>query len=321
MSIPSFTSNQLTVSNIEVLSSTDPGSPSALRPVNRFNQFDEHGSLVSLPRIRGEKNWSYKRRIQDTMVKQANASYRGMVHGITRELGLSLFDAISINPVTGDDSQFQAPDPYIAFDGAYMLLYSDFRNNALDWAVDRFQPGGNFEHVGRLVDMVNTTTAFEAELLAGVDPYTRSMAILNQSNRNQVNIEFLPQSTHFRLRHGWLVPGSVFFSNRNLFRTEMATKNDVTTSGQYHVDYTQGIITSARVPAPRSYVRYRYTQYPFRAVASPVIVHDINRETFRVKMFEQILSDTGELVHGLPTELGVDIINELTAVTPMYWGI
>lgn len=316
-----FTTHQLTVSNIEVIGSNTPGAPGSIRPVNRLNQFDEHGSIVGVSRLRGEKNYAYKRRIQDAMVHRANSSYRGMVNGVTRELGLTLFEGLSINPKRDGSGQFLASDPYIAFDGVYLLLYSDLSTDALDWAIDRHQAGGNFEHLGRLVDVVNDTEFFEAELLPDVDPFMRSMSVLNQSNRNEVRIEFVPQSTKFRLKHQHIVPGSLFFSNRNTFRLEVAQVTDVISRGKYHIDYTTGIVTVYTTPRHQEYARYRYTQYPFRALASPVILHDINRDSFRVKMFEQVLQDNGEFAHGLPTELGVDIINELMTVSPMYWGI
>jgi hypothetical protein len=67
-------------------------------------------------------------------------------------------------------------------------------------------------------------------------------------------------------------------------------------------------------------VRYQYTIEPFYTQASPVILHDING-AFREKLFQQVLQDDGTYVDGIPTELGVEIINEIFSVTPMYWGV
>lgn len=290
-------------------------------PVNQLNQFDELGSLVSLKRLRGEENAEFRHRVRDTFVHVANSSYRGLVHGITRELGLSLFDAIIIQPKRAPDGGFLASDPYISFDGVWLLLYSDYKNELLDWAIDRYQQGGNYEHLGKLVQLINTTSFFEAYLLDGVDPYTRSMTILNQSSREQVRMETTPMSDRFRLKHVYPARHTLFFSDRDTFREEVTSVGAVTGRGKYHVDYTTGIVTSYSIPPTRNYVRYQYTKYPFRAIASPVILHDINNENFKVKMFEQIALETGEEVHGLPNKLGTDIINELMSVTPMYWGI
>ena len=75
------------------------------------------------------------------------------------------------------------------------------------------------------------------------------------------------------------------------------------------------------IPSENITVQYDYSEYPFRPWASPVILHDINSEDFKVKMFEQVLQGDGTYVDGLPTELGVRIVNEILSVVPMYWGV
>ena len=150
-------------------------------PSNSFNQFDEHGLILSLNRLKEETNWEYRRRLFDVFANRANATYRGMVNGITRELGLSLYDAIQVNPKTSiSTGKFFAPDPYIKFDGVWLYLYSDYANDVLDYKIDRYAPGMNYEYLGQLVDFINETTYFEAFVMKGVNPYTRSMQILNQ---------------------------------------------------------------------------------------------------------------------------------------------
>lgn len=285
------------------------------------NQFDEHGALLGLTRLRGEKNWEYKRRILDVFTHIANSSYRGLVHGITRELGLELTPLLEIGPKLNESGQIMCKDPYVVFDGIWLRLYSDYTNGILDWEIDRYQMGGNFEHLGRLVDMVNTTNFFYASIKDNADPFIRSMTILNQSNREQVTFEMIPSTNRFRLDHQYPAKGTIYFSNRIIFKTEVSSSRLVLSEGQYHIDYNTGIVTSYSIPSQLDYVRYQYNQIPFVALSSPIILHDINDDNFRVKMFEQVLLDNGVYTHGLPTELGVDIINELLSVTPMYWGV
>lgn len=291
-------------------------------PRNTFNQFDEHGLLVGLGRLRGETNWHYKRRVLDVFTHRANSSYRGLVNGITRELGLELFSPIQINPRRSlATNQFFAPDPYIRFDGVWLCLYSDFANGVLDHKIDRFEPGGNYEHLGRLVEFINSTTYFEAVLMPGVDYYTRSMSVINQSNRLLVEAESLVPSMKQRLQNGRILPSSILFNDSNTLRNPVTSTGAVTALGKYHLDAVEGILTTYRAPAIEAFARYEHIKFPFQPLASPVILHDVSNDNFRVKMFEQVLQDDGSLAHGLPTELGVDIINELLSVVPMYWGI
>jgi hypothetical protein len=303
----------------------DPDPPDfqtiTVLPVNHWNQFDEYGLLVGLKRLKGEKNWEYKRRILDVFVHLANSSYQGLVHGITRELNLSLFDALIINPkVIETNGPFLTNDPYISFDNSYLNLYSDYQNKVLDHQIDRFTKGGHFEHLNSLIEYINSTTNFEASVPSGTDLYTRSITILNQSNRRFISREIIPVSNKFQLKNKYLVKGSVFFSNRNIFHTEKNTVEEVLLPGNYHIDYTKGIVTAYQIPPNGIFVRYQYVQYPFTAVASPVILSDINKDSFKDQLFELILQANGSYIHGVATELGTDIINELYTVTPMYWG-
>ena len=293
-----------------------------ISPIKDWNEFDEFGSLLSLQRKPEEKNFSFRRRILDTYFNMANSSYKGMINGITRELGCSLFESIEINPRVDGAGHFLAPDPCVIFDGAWLLLYSDYAAGSLDWAIDRLQNGGNFEHTGRLVDFINTTAFFTASLRPGVDYFNRSSTILNQTNRLSVPFEYVQTSTKFKLEKYPIVRGSIFFSNPNIFRTEKDDISEVLSAGHYYIDYNDGIVTTFSTPDRKDHVRYQYTKYPFYALGSPVVIHDINSESFKVKMFDQIFStDVNDYINGTPTELGVDIINELLSISPMYWGV
>lgn len=304
--------NKFTIDSIQAV-----GIP---MPINKRNQFDELGELLGLPRFLGEKNDLFKRRLADVYVHIANSSYRGLVYGITRELGLSLFNPLSINPKTDGDGNFLSADPLIVFDGSWILLYSDYSNNQLDWAIDRYQKGGNYEHLDKLINFINTTVYFEAQIEPNIDLYTRSMTILNQSNRELVPAELVPLSQHYSLEHKYLVEGTVLFSDLETYRTEVNTVAEILAEGQYQINYKNGIVTSFSAPVSGTRVRYQYTKFPFKPIASPVILSDISNDNFRIKLFEQVLLDDGSYSNGLPTELGADILNELYSCYASYWG-
>lgn len=293
-----------------------------IRLRNVWNQFDEHGIVIGLKRIPGEKNAAFKRRILDVFVNQSNSSYKGLINGVTRELGLSLFQPIQIRPRINNNRTFLAVDPYVLFDGVWLYLYHNYAEGLYEWKIDRQQVGGNYETLGRLVDFINTTTFFEASLLDADYSQTRSMTILNQSNRKQVIDEGVPQSTKFKLDFPYLVDYSVTASDRSVLRTLVDTVGEVTAKGKYHIDIPTGITTLYSIPTTGVSLNYQYTEYNFKPIASPVILHDLNNDNFKVKMFEQLFDNNfQEYKDGLPTELGVDLINELLSIHPMYWGV
>jgi len=318
--MPSFTSfsHSFSVSRPDIVITPD----NFLIPRTVWNQFDEHGLIAGISRNRGESNREIRRRIYDAWVNIANSSYRGLVNGITRELGLELYYPVRIDPkISTATGKFFAPDPYIKFDGVNLYLYSDYINNVLDYQLDRFEPGGNLEKLGWLVDFINSTTYFEASLTDTLYKNNTSMVVINQSNRF-THEQALDASTKTKLKYKHIIPGSILFTgDDDVIKREVVSAADVSSLGKYHINYTEGIITTWTIPALEASIRYDYVIYPFKPVSSPIIIHDLNSDNFKVKLFGQILLDDGTYEHGLPTELGVDFLNELLTVVPMYWGV
>jgi hypothetical protein len=59
---------------------------------NVWNNFDEFGLLLGLPRIPAENNSEYKARLFDVYKKPANSTYQGLMNGVSRELGIPIED-------------------------------------------------------------------------------------------------------------------------------------------------------------------------------------------------------------------------------------
>jgi hypothetical protein len=288
---------------------------------NFWNEFDEHGAIASVKRNKGEKNFQYRRRIRDRFANTQNASTSGLIHSITSDLGLTLSNTLFINPRVDSNNEFIPPDPYILFEGAYLYLYSDYSNDILDYKIDRFESGGNYEYLNQLVQLVNTTVNFESHIEPGIDIYTRSMCLFDQSNRVDIDNELIELSSKFKLKNRRIVAGSVYFSNRDIFRTEVDNEIEVNQFGKYWIDYRLGIVRVFSIPLSKTTVRYSYVVYPYIAKTSPIILYDINSSGFKPKLFQQILQDDGTYIDGLPTRLGVDIINELLTVRGgIYFG-
>lgn len=283
-----------------------------------FNEFDHQGLLLGLTRLENEKNARYKQRLLDVMVHRASASYEGLINGITRELGLRIIDALLIEPVLDGNGDPLVPNPAVVFQDTKCTLYNDFTTEDELLVIDRFEPlAGNFT-LEKLVDTINDTGIYTATLLADADPVARSMTIFNQSSVAIVPAEDISGGgLRVRLENTNLIPGTISVSSPNLL-TRRSTPNNLG-PGEYFVDEPSGTIFTTQVPAPGSFVRYRYRDDSFVVKASPVILHNLQSKDFKTKMFEQI--GNGDPVNGLPTKLGADIINELLSVFPSNWGV
>tara|TARA_Y100000310_G_scaffold342462_1_gene445844 strand:- start:4020 stop:4952 length:933 start_codon:yes stop_codon:yes gene_type:complete len=284
-----------------------------------WNQFDEHGLVLSLPRLRGETNADYRYRLLDVMAHQADATYTGLVHGITRGLGLDLFKPLVIQPVLYTGGRTIARDPCVEIKYGFIRLYEDYANGVVDLELDMWEMGLNAEYIGHLEALINDSVYYTAT----EDPdytNTRSIRLMNQMSR-QLHEQAGLRTTRWTLDKQYIAPGTLIFrDDKATFAVEVPQVGMVTTAGSYHVDYVTGIVTSYSIPTREFGVEYYHNVYDWEPAASPVVVSAVHDEDFRRRMYEQILLDDGTTTDHLPTYFGVDIINELLAVAPMYWG-
>src|SRR6185436_16040784 len=126
---------------------------------NVFNQFDDFGLLLGLPRFSGENIESYRKRLSDVYVNRANSTYLGLINGITREFGLELYKPLRIYPIKESDI-FLAEDPEIVFDGPFVFLWRDKKNKILEMKIDRFDQNGNSFFIKDLFNIINTRSVY-----------------------------------------------------------------------------------------------------------------------------------------------------------------
>lgn len=288
-----------------------------------WNELDEYGLLFDLPRIEGEANKTYKQRLFDVFVNRANSTYRGLINGITRELGLSLYHAMTITPVwNAGGTDFEGANPAVVFDETKCYIYSDYTlgSSGLASTIDRYERTDSYT-MGELIEAINATGYMYAALQSGVSASTRSMCIFNQKSIDLIIGEDLSKgSVVVNLNHQYLLSSSVSISSSNL-TTRVATQAQLVKEGQYFIDYDLGIVYTVVAPEPGSLIRYEYANNNFEVWASPVIIHNLQSFDFKTKMFEQILMDNAEYTNGAPTEIGADIVSELMSVFPTMFDV
>ncbi len=279
-----------------------------------FNHFDRFGLLLGLPRLEGERNPEYKQRLFDVFVNRSNSTYRGLINGITRELGLQLNQPLRITRISGTN-------PVIVFLNTKCLVFSDYASANPVAEFDRFDYSAGAFTVQQLATKINSTGIFSCQ----VDPTyanKRSMTILNQSNLSLVSSEDISRAGgRIKLENSNIIPNSIAIRSSNLLE-RVSNVALMRKAGQYYIDPALGIIDTLQGPAPGSSIRYQYISNTYKVIASPVIIHDLQSDDFKSKMFEQVSSEEDDtLVDGLPTELGADLINELLSVYPTAFGV
>lgn len=285
-----------------------------------FNELDRFGILLGLPRLEEERNAEYKQRLLDVMVNRAGSSYRGLINGITRELGLSIKEIFVLSPVRDTDGVPIAPNPAIVFQDTKCKIYTDFTDseNGLLSTIDRFEAGPGYT-IGNIIDRIEETGYFICSVILPDRLSDRSMTIFNQSTLITVTSEELDTGgSRIKLRNRGLVSTSIVVRSSSLIE-RVSSQNALRKSGQYYIDTEEGIIYCVSSPDNSSSIRYQYRNDTYRVLASPVIIHNIQSEDFRSKMFDQMVRD-GIITDGAPTPLGIELINELMSVFPTGFG-
>lgn len=279
-------------------------------PYSVFNEFDSHGLLLGLPRLKEEKNADYKWRLLDVFVHRASSTYEGLINGITRELGLEIIEAVRIVP----DSSLAMPA--VVFQDTLCTLYSDFENETVVEEFDRFELDGGSYTLAELIANINATGVFTATLLNDAQGEDRSMTLFNQTSMEIVTEEELSgRGSKVKLDHENLIPGTIGITSSNLTQ-RVYSEIELSGPGKYYIDLEAGLILTTTAPEPGSIIRYQWRNDDFVVSASPVIIHNLQSDNIKSKMFEEL--EDG--IWGIPTPFGADIINELLTVFPSSWG-
>lgn len=281
-----------------------------------FNDFDRDGLTLGLSRILQEKNADYKRRLQNVFVHRGGSQYRELINAVTRELGLEIIEALSIVPLVDGNGDPLAPFPGIVFKDTKCYIYNDYTADDIVLTLDRFEPDSGAFTLQELVDQINGTALYSATLLTGTGQNLRAMNVFNQSSIIQVFTEDIASSgVRVHLANNNLIPDSIALNSPNVYNS-VASTSDIKTIGDYYLDLADGILYTYSTPTPGSVIRYKARQDNFIVEASPVILHNLQSDDFKTKMYQQ----TSEGDNGLPNQLGADIINELISVFPYGYG-
>jgi len=291
---------------------------------NIFNTFDEHGVLVGLERLRGEKNKDYKQRLMDVGVNRASSTYTGLMNGINRELGLTPYDTIEVL-VSGVIAEGAVPAVFV--DHATITLYEDYATGVIDVEIEIYdKEKDNYAHnISDVVIAINASTNFSCTLVDALREDDLSMTLVHQDSNVEVFDELIPMSNRFFISNSDIITGTISFAESDIFYNRVTSSDpSLMVAGDFFVDNETGETVVKNTPSGSGTVSYKYrdvkTASPFTLVTSPVSIKDVNDDVFQNRMYDQFISPTGEEYSGLPKSEYVDIVREVLSKRALYWG-
>lgn len=286
-----------------------------------LNSFDYNANMLGINRIEGENNSELRDRIWDASVHPSGPLYEGVLNGIARDLGMLRQPVVSVDLKVSSGGSPIATSPRVDILANRIILYSDWRPNGtavIDKEIHFYQPDSVGFYLEDLIAEINTSSSFSASMIDGVRPNMHSTSLVKRTSHIFVPSELIRSDRRTLLSYKYIAKDGLFFQDKDTFSTE--TLIDPSSSGEYLVDYVDGIITSHNLPKPENGVSYHANEFPFQIDAAPVQVFNLNDDDFTTELFEKETLDSSEEINALPNHEGSEIYHQLYLQSKVFWG-
>jgi hypothetical protein len=300
------------------------------------NSLDAHGNLLCLSRLPSESGPSYWKRLMSVFPLRGGANVEGLIHGITRDLGLEEKTGVIITPIQVG-GKYSAPDPLVEITSTSVILYSNYSQgeDGIDQTIDIFDKGSGYL-LSDLVSQIMQSSYFVAELGSQVTGSETSAGLIPCSSMDIIQTEYLPAGTFLYLKNQDIIPGTLRFTEDNVYSTELSPalascvdggisfcfviSTPAIADGEYYVDYSAGTVISYTSSSGNGSCRYAYRKFPLRAKWSPVSVYSLRDTNYRTKVFEyETMPDNSEK-ETLVTDEGRQVYTQIFDKSPSLWG-
>lgn len=277
---------------------------------------DEVGLKLSLFRLPGENQNTYRRRLLLQVRQTPSTSLEGMVKSVNRTVGQFEKRVIKIELVLNPDGSPIVPDPCIVVAATRLLVYSDFANLTLAKTINIWDRDGSYF----LRDVLTELSAVAFLTVSTEDdysPYLLSKNLRIGTSEQYQYSEFL-NTAACNVLDKQLIKG-ISFNNYNIFSSLKTSKALMTEPGDYYVDMVNGIVFSYSTQAGQAF--YSYRDFPFYLWWQPVRIEQANDPTLRYATRNTLIENTtGQPSHLLLNEYGAKIAQEIISIHPMKWG-
>lgn len=274
---------------------------------------DELGLKLGLERLPEESLSDYRRRLLLEARDPSDPSGQSLIRHTNRKVGEFEIPVFDISLVLDSDDLPVALDPHVEITSTWLRAYHDHENEELDFEVSLVEQ----RWLEDVVAAFTGSSYFSLTLLDEYDEYMASNHLrigdtTRMRSARQLFGSFQNTMPDKHLKEVW-------FSNLVVFQEAKDTKGEVTESGDYWVDYDEGVIISYDIQAGTVY--YRYAEFPYRVYWQPVRVVFANDADLDYEVKDYLVSDeTGEKEPLLLNSRGSVLWNRVLAAHPLGWG-
>jgi len=299
------------------------------------NLLDGHGEMFDLDRLPGEEGVFYKRRLEEAATLRANSTVRGLTYGITRELGLEIKIGLIISP-TSTSSEYVASSPFSQVSSTKLSLWENYAADLIDSEIGIFDHNGSYL-LSDLVTEINRSKFFVAKLGPYVTGNERSSGLIPSMSRGS-KIYKVPAVNRFLFEHTNIIPGSVFFSEKDIFSKEFSPEivggieppslitftvfinGGLAEEGDFRINYRKGEVNVYQKPSGMGICRYNFLSFPWYILWSPIEIYSLRDTEYQEKVFESENMPDLTTQNGTLTLEGTQVFREIFRKSPCMWG-
>lgn len=285
------------------------------------NNFDYIAGLLSLERLPGEGNVSYRDRLFDVTVHPANSLYEGVINGIARELGFLREKTLLIDLKTASAGDNIAEKPRVDILANRIVLYRSWTSSnvyTIDKEIYFYKDDSEGYYLEDLVSAINTSDCFTATIYPNIRTNMHSFLLVRGTSNNIILNDPIRSDymTYFTNKN--IIRGTLWFEEKDIFNTEVS--RTPINAGEYQVDYKNGWVKSAKIPSGRNRCGYRFSTFPLKVDSIPMQAFSLYDDDFIYELHDQEILDSGESINGLPNTEGAEIYHQLFKETRVFWG-
>ena len=283
---------------------------------------DEIGFRFGFPRFESESLEHYRKRLFQHISDLPEATQKSFFSTLNRYIGDMDKQVFTIEPVLVHDAvknidTFLAPDLKIEIDSCFFRVWSDFKNKPDEPEVE--------------LDIWNRGTGYFLkdvyEAVEGLDfvtitanrkswQYWKSSHLkCNSTSLYKVN-HLLDGSKIHKLPNKNI--DTITFTDKVAFKNEVYDYEDMNYSGDYFVDYIEGLAFSY-VPG-RGSCDYSYYDFPFKIHWQTARSFALNDKSVDHITKDWLINSENKEQRLLLNSYGAKIANEILQIHPLQWG-
>jgi hypothetical protein len=267
---------------------------------------DEVALDRSLVRLPTESLFDFKRRLLLEHRDPVTNSFDTFKKSPTRQVGLME------KPIARLNLNVELERPRLRITSTKLYWWSDF-NEEPDLVLDLVSRKEAY-FLTNVMDALVTLGVFTIDIL---DPnFTYRFSRHLRVDDTRVTTSLLLGENYVNNVQQTLI-SNLRFSDPLVFKNEVSTSGDVAETGDFYVDYENGVIFSNDLQ--HGYVNFDYAAFPFILWWQPVRVFELNDPDVNILVKDLSNTDVGAEHLDLNWR-GAKYLNELSKVYPLEWG-